>query len=189
MGLKLEVPADVQRAYAKQRVTLPSVTPAARFAQDSVAITRKFSDDAVKEAEWKRNDAVGDDNGRPRDDMEAQMGRILTGAEVEAKLRKLAPCLTFEDSKAFPTRRLIYRPEPREKEGKKLIAAMEKGPMPEFSVILKPTEKWIEPSEIKRGWRTVLGHCIVSRMVSPERVVREFGIPTHDSEKWFNVVR
>lgn len=117
--------------------------------------------------------------------MGAQSGRILTGLQVEAKLKKLNPSLLFQDCIAFPERRLIYR---NTAEGLKLIAAMERGPMPEFSVIDLPKEKWVEPTEMKRGWRTVLGHCIRHRVLSPEATIQEFGIPTHDSQQWSNIL-
>lgn len=185
MALRLELPAEVQRAFERSRVASPGVTPAARFAQESMEITRRYSDDAVKQAEGQRGEAIKQDAGRPRDDMEAQAGRILTGVQVEAKLKKLNPSLMFEDCVAFPERRLIYRKD--RTAGKKLVAAMERGPMPEFSVIDVPKEKWIEPTEAKRGWRTVLGHCIRERVVTPRAVIREFGIPTHDSEQWQKV--
>lgn len=188
--IKLDVPEDVKLGFERARVMAgSSLTPASRIAQDAAGYTRQFTDDCVDDHQQQRIEAAGEDAGRERSDAEAQMGRVLTGVQVEQKLKKLNPSLLFEDCKAFPERRVIYIPDREEESGRRMVAAMEHGPMPEFSIMDLPKEKWLEPHETKRGWRTVLGHCIRLRVVGPEAVIREFGIPTHDSALWAKMTR
>lgn len=190
MSVRLDVPSDVKLAIERARVTAGNnrLTPVSRFANDLSIIQRKHQQDTLADGESKRAAAITPDGDRPRDDAEAQAGRMMTGQALERKLAKLNPSLVFQDS-PFPGRRLIKKRDATIEGGYRTITAFEIGVMPEFSVLEIPKHKWEgEPREDKRGWRTVLGMCIVRGVLSTEQAMREFGAPSHDSQRWQSTV-
>jgi hypothetical protein len=72
----------------------------------------------------------------------------------------------------------------RDKGEKKYICSFDKGPMPEFSIIL--TDAADLPIKEKRGWRTVLTRLLQANVINWNQIVCGFGDATHRvaAERW-----
>lgn len=182
----IERPKSLDRELDVQRAgTIPSLSPEQRFVtfqrEYMRAKTRAFSNEAVA----NREAAAKPDNGRPRTELEAQLGKPRTGIEIRRILSKECSSLIFEDSLAFPER-LLIRSWNHQQNMFITICAMEKGWMPEFS--LMHVNEQGEVYKETRGWRTVVAKLIKAGRISKTKAEGIFGMPSHDSETWHKAV-
>jgi len=154
---------------------------------------------------------VGEDNGRDRSNLLAQLGRPMTAAELMRRLKLCNPKLIFEQAIKQPRYGGIYV-EVTEKsitggwETRKVhVCGFEWGMMPEFSVIHKTTTRLPDPDllgldkptrEVKwkevetfsdetRGWRTVLIRLLKANLIKKIDVEQHFGwTPSQESQQW-----
>ena len=159
---------------------------------------------------------VKDDAGTDVSNLLAQMGKPLSSADVQKKLKLICPSLDFLLSTADPTKVGVYlwkdvkQPTGGFKKERIFLFGMESGYMPEFSVLHK-TKKQIANPEIfakdvptreidwlnvdtfsaeTRGWRTVLLRLLHLRIVNEAEVETHFGwLPSRESEKWATQTR
>jgi hypothetical protein len=152
----------------------------------------------------KREHAIAADGDRPTTEMQAQMGRMMRGEDVRAKLRKLNSNFHFEVSKAEPSRTGIYlrygvsNMDTPSHKGLRFLMGMEREICPEFSVRFTKEEKyWDEHKECEatrsvfagemRGWRTVLARLIQQGHVGYAEAIKEFGDSSR-SKNWHTLI-
>jgi hypothetical protein len=202
------VPVSVERdAKARKRTSAsPSLNALERALHETRGYQTQFERDAQKEQQLRDGHYVASDGGRPRNVREAGVGRPLLGTEVEKRLRMLNPALIFEDS-TYPGRICIKRwiSDPVLGETLHYVTAMERGLMPEFSILNFVEEEYFdartqampegtglpkkrlkidERNPETRGWRTVILRLIKERLISREGAERLFGLPTLESRNW-----
>lgn len=85
-----------------------------------------------------------DNNDLSPANAERQMGRAMTSADLEVRLKKLVPNLHFERNPANATKKAVYLIHPSGK--KEFICAYENGFMPEHSVMRTKEEDLPDPS-------------------------------------------
>jgi hypothetical protein len=201
-------PKSIERdaAVGKTTSASPSLDARVRVTYERTGYQTQFQRDVQKEQE-KRDDAyTAPDGERPRNVKEAGVGQPLAGVEVQRRLLLLNPALIFQDS-PYPGRICINRwiSDPVLGETLHYVCAMERGLMPEFSVLNFVEERYfdvctqatpegtgLEKTRIKidernpetRGWRTVIMRLIKERLISREASERMFGLPSHDSRNW-----
>lgn len=105
-------------------------------------------------------------------DAEKRMGRPLMSNDLITRVEKLTNRAVWaEDSYRDPENIAgFYTVNKREKV---LICAFDKGPMPEFSIIL--TDAADLPIKEKRGWRTVLTRLLQAGALTWDQVQYGFG--------------
>jgi hypothetical protein len=202
------VPSSVDReAKARKRTSAsPALDALKRTIEETRGYHTQFERDAQKEQQRRDEHYVASDGGRPRNVREAGVGRPLLGTEVQKRLLMLNPALIFEDS-TYPGRICIKRwiSDPVLGETLHYVTAMERGLMPEFSILnfveeeyfdaqtqaipegtglIKTRLKIDERNPETRGWRTVILRLIKERLISREGAERLFGLPSHDSRNW-----
>jgi hypothetical protein len=193
-------------AVAKASSASPALDALERAIRESSGYRIQFQRDAQREQQQRDRQYVETDGNRPRNVKEAGAGRPLTGTEVQKRLLMLNPALIFEDS-TYPGRICIKRwiSDPVLGETLHYVCAMERGLMPEFSILNfleedyfdAPTRATPEGTGLKktrlkidernpetRGWRTVLLRLIKERLISREGAERLFGLPTLESRNW-----
>lgn len=165
---------------------------------------REKQDNIAKEVDDKRLHAIAADGARPTTDVQAQMGHIMRGDEVRAKLRKLNNNFHFEVSKADPTRVGIYfrdgvsNMDTPSHKGLLFLMGMEKDLCPEFSVRFTKEERYWNTETDKedtreifagemRGWRTVVARLLRRGLFMHADMLREFP-DTDRSKNWRQLV-
>lgn len=170
---------------------------------DNVTKTRHTLD--LHEREQRARDEVTfrPDGEADRLNPEQQLGRPLHVSDLIEKLHRMNPSLIFEVSVKDPTKYGAYieRRGNYLKTGlpgtfKQLVAGMENGWMPEFSVMAprmeeRPTEDGrIEEAikhayEQKRGWRTVLAKVLALNLITEAQIETEFAVSEgRSSQLW-----
>lgn len=203
-----QLPSSVERdaGVAKATSASPGLAPLERAHHERQGYQTQFQRDAQKEQAFRDDAYVATDGARPRNVREAGVGRPLGGMEVQRRLLQLNPALIFEPS-SYPGRICIKHWILDPVLGKTLqyVCAMERGLMPEFSILnyveeeyfdartratpegtglIKKRLKIDEKNPETRGWRTVLVRLIKERLISREGAERLFGLPSHDSRNW-----
>ncbi len=172
---------------------LPALSPQLRSRVDTVRRTRAMNRQALLDT-LERESYAADSGGLGGNDLEYQIGRPLTAAQFEQRIRRCNPNLLVERSRADPTKRGVYRVEDGER---RFICGMESGYMPEFSVrhiemqeIPDPdiAGHWQKIPKFKgetRGWRTVLARLLRHRVIEPAAIERWFEISQgRSSRNW-----
>jgi|SRR5215471_2229665 len=202
------LPQSVDRdaGVAKASSASPALTPVERAREERRGYATQFQRDAQREQEKREQSYVLDDGDRPRNVIEAGVGRPLTGAQVRQRLLLLNPALIFEPS-TYPGRVCIKKwiNDPVLGETLHYLCAMEEGLMPEYSILhfieeeyydattlatpegtgLKKTRVKIdEHNPETRGWRTILVRLIEERLISEAGATRLFGLPSMQSRNW-----
>jgi hypothetical protein len=205
---KLVLPHKLLKDLDTGKVTagLPAVDPFRRALNDTAGYKREWQEANIAEALRKQTDPIRDNAGRPRDSVEAMLGRPMTGHEVKKRIRKLNPSIivkSVDSLKAYA----IYLPnhdKNRDEWAEQFyIGRMEMGLMPESEVVPGKTVKRIDPStggfyfekvvdedpkrllsEWKRGWRTIVSRLVKAGAFSREAADRAFGMPSFANEYW-----
>lgn len=139
----------------------------------------------------KDAETIAPDAGFDTTSAEAQLGRPLLSSEVQKRLKKLNPSLSFERSIADPSKIGIYVADGISNlgtlyAGRKFVLGMEAGMTPEFSV--RQTDGTKITKEI-RGWRTVLVRLIRERLIGRGAAEVMFNIAGgRQSENWWKFV-
>jgi hypothetical protein len=202
------LPSSIARdlEVAKASSAAPGLGAEERQGKEIQGYHTQFERDAQR-SEWLRDNIyTAPDGSRPRDVREAGTGLPLTGMEVKRRLLLLNPALIFEDS-THPSRICIKRgiSDPVLGDTLHYVCAMERGLMPEFSILNFVEEEYYDAStratpegtglvkrRIKidernpetRGWRTVILRLIKERLISQAGAERVFGLPTKESRNW-----
>lgn len=169
---------------------LPALKPEARSTLDSAHEGKDRNDALVTEKIQRDSSTVAPDGGVPTTSFEAQLARILTTAEVKAKLLACNPNFYFEVSKADPEKTGIYILE--NKDGvtsKRFICGMETHVQPEFSIRQDTMQRVPDPKnpgewldvpvltvEKFRGWRTVLARLLRERLITESQIEAHFKV-------------
>jgi len=104
-------------------------------------------------------------------DAEKRMGRPLMSNDLILRVEKLTGRKVWaEDSYRDPEIAGFYTVQ---KGQKTFLCAFDKGPMPEYSIIM--TDAADLPIKEKRGWRTVLTRLLQAGVISWPQVVSGFG--------------
>jgi hypothetical protein len=202
------LPRSVERdlEVAKATSRSPALTPGTRARQERRGYATAFERNAQLEQQKREDVYVAPDGSRPRNVLEAGTGRPLSGVEVQRRLLVLNPSLIFQDS-PHPGRICILRrlSDPVLGDTLHYVCAMERGLMPEFSVLNFIEQPYFDAATQAtplatgtmktrlvidsrnpetRGWRTVVLRLIKERLVTREGVERLFGLPSHDSANW-----
>lgn len=202
------LPQSVERdaEVAKTTSVSPGLDALERASRERQGYQTQFQRDALTEQEMRDNVYTAPDGERARNVREAGVGRPLGGAEVQRRLLQLNPALIFEPS-SNPNRVCIkyWIIDPVLGRTLQYACAMERGLMPEFSILHFVTEPYFDArtratpdgtgvmkNRIKidernpetRGWRTVLARLIKQRLISREGAERLFGTPSKDSRLW-----
>jgi hypothetical protein len=202
------LPKSIERdvAVAKATSASPSLDALERALRDQNGYQSQFQRDCQKEQAARDEAYTSPDGARVRNVKEAGVGRALFGTEVKKRLLQLNPALIFNDS-PHPGRICINRwiSDPVLGETLHYVCAMERGLMPEFSILNFVEEEYFDAqtqvtpegtgmakTRVKidehnpetRGWRTVIMHLIKERLISREGAERLFGLPSHDSRNW-----
>ena len=170
---------------------------------DGVAKTRQKLDLHEKEQRQRDEVTYKPDGEANRLNPEQQMGLQIHVSAFIAALSRMNPNLIFEVAVKDPSKYGVYieRSGNDLKTGlpgtfKHLIAGMENGWMPEFSVMAprmedRPTEQGQIVTTIKhayeqkRGWRTVLAKLYVNRLITEAQIEKEFAVTEgRSSELW-----
>lgn len=170
-----------------ERVTagLPSLSPVERAVKDYRHKQRVKARSLQRDIKARHDRVTAPDGNRIRGIYESQRGHELLPWQVEQRLKKLNPNLSFEVSRADSTKLGIYLTTGAGEEGRQYLMAMHsQRPMPEFSVIKWRDEVRSEAVDVIVGWRTVLARLIQKRLVSKARADVLFGLPTRDSALW-----
>lgn len=139
----------------------------------------------------KDAETIAPDAGFDTTSAEAQLGRPLLSSEVQKRLRKLNPSLSFERAVADPSKIGIYVLDGVSNPGtiwagRRFVLGMEAGMNPEFSV--RRTDGTKITKEI-RGWRTVLVRLIRERLIGRGAAEVMFNIAGgRESENWWKFV-
>lgn len=202
------LPSSVERDAGVQKRTSasPGLDSLERALCERQGYQTQFQRDAYLEQVARDAAYVAPDGSRIRNVLEAGIGQPLIGAEVQRRLLLLNPTLIFEPS-PVPGRICIRRriSDPVLGETTSYICAMERGLMPEFSILhfieedyfdaktratpegtlaIKKRLKINEKNPETRGWRTVLVRLIKERLITREGAERLFGLPSKDSFNW-----
>ena len=173
----------------------------------TVERTRQLAQDSIAHQAWQVKDTLvsktarGDAN--PTNPLD-QMGKPMTSNQLISILQKCNPNIIFKDSLADKTKlQVMYPDKEKQPDGGesvvlRFLCAMEKGFMPEFS-ILPPKYDTCWESEKKnlqqtltsvretRGWRTVVGRCMRARLITKEQVKQYFGHAARKNwHEWMN---
>ena len=202
------IPSSVERdaAVAKSTSASPGLDALERMIRDRHGYRTQFQRDVFLEQEQRDAHYVASDGGRPRNVKEAGVGRPLFGHEIQRRLLSLNPSLIFEPS-PVPGRICIKQmiDDPVLGRTSNYVCAMERGLMPEFSILHFVEEEYFdaqtqatpegtglvktriridEKNPETRGWRTVLLRLIKERLITEAGAARVFGIPSRDSKNW-----
>lgn len=202
------LPRSVERDAAVEKSTSasPALDAYKRSAWERKGYQTQFQRDAFQEQKQRDDTYTAPDGSRIRNVTEAGVGRPLFGCEVQRRLLLLNPALIFEDS-THPGRICIkhWITDPVLGRTTQYVCAMERGMMPEYSILnfveeeyfdactqatpegtgaIKTRIKIDEKNPETRGWRTVLVRLIKERLITREGAERMFGLPTQDSRNW-----
>jgi hypothetical protein len=94
-------------------------------------------------AEQTANAVYLNDHSQSPANAERQLGRPMSAAELERRLKRVNPNLHFEVNPYNTTKKAVYRILPNQK--KVFICAYENGTMPEYSVFRVKEEEIVQP--------------------------------------------
>ena len=126
----------------------------------------------------ERQDAVTAADGKfDVTSFDQQVGKPMTGLEVQRRIKMLNPGLSFEVSRAFPDRDNVLI---KNETGRRYLFSMENGLNPERSV------KDSRGICVMKGWRTVLVQLIKERAITVQGAERLFDVNNgFDTPNWY----
>lgn len=203
--MPIDTPGSVARDERVQRSssTAPALSALQRAIADRKGYSLQRSIDTVSDQMERDAHYIAPDGDRPRDVKEAGIGKPMAGLEVQRILKTLCPSILFEDSpvKGRICLNYVLRDEVLG-QIKHNICSMERGLMPEFSILNVKEEQMMnketggvqtlrkidELNPETRGWRTVLAKLIRAGIIGSGTIEKAFGTPTHTSKKWQDAI-
>lgn len=149
-------------------------------AQAKEEAKQEFQRNSAENQKKRNEETLIADAGRERTDIQAQIGRAMSQADIEARLKKCIVGVRFERSVANPSATGIYV-------NNQFITAFSTGVSPEFSLMEK-TEHG-HGRELIRGWRTMLSQLVRKGYVGQASAEKAFGIlKGKESQRWYQAM-
>lgn len=166
---------------------IPSLTPERRGSISALRAHREKSRLLLKDEIGRNENTVTSDGGINVCSSVEQMGRPMFATQITSRLRRCNSNLSFETSKADPSKVGIYLIENRDgKVEKRFICGMESGISPEFSIRHHKDTRVPDPDvpghwqtvrtfdRETRGWRTILARLLRSGIITQPQIDQFF---------------
>jgi hypothetical protein len=203
---RLILPGSVEYSLATQKATsaAPGLSPEKRAVADVTEFQRFKQEVNIQEGFDKQRALNIVDNGRSVANEQARMGKMLSNADLEKRLKVLNANIHVEEAMSNASVLGIYilgnfgELPNGEKLNKRFVCRMDRGWMTEGDVhkfklvkrlIQTNPPEWeyipeLDVNDMRRGWRSILATLLKGGYITEAGIMRVFGPPSWDSANW-----
>ena len=203
---KIILPDSVEAQLMKRAVSsaAPGLSPESRFVETKKQFSKFKHDHFAQEGFDKARALNRSDNGRSIADEQAKMGKAMSSADFEKRLKVLNPNILVEPAIGNSNILGVYvlgnfgtlpNGEPLRK---RHLCRMDRGWMTEgdvhkFKMVKRLVQTHppvyedipeLDASSIRRGWRSILMVLMKAGVLTKAQVDKAFGLPSWDSYYW-----